>query len=339
MALSNGPESGSTGRTGFGVSCELAGSGALAGDATTEDRKRTVVLHVDDVGMCKGANDAYRELSRLGAVSSGAVMVPCPWFLEIAEAADPALDLGVHLTLNAEKRHYKWRPLTAPPPSAGLTDPNGFLWPDVATTRARAAPEAVEAELRAQVGAALAAGIDVTHLDAHMGAAMAPEFCDIYVRLGLDCRLPILVTGSLAAYAPNDNLGGATEEAFALGVERARAAGFRIFDAALHTTWGRRRGEPAAPAYRAIVQGIRPGLTFLCLHCNAPGEVEAIEPDTAWLRTEEYALFRDAAFRGWLAGQGLEIIGMGPLREELRARLADTGAERPETGRLTCETS
>ena len=36
-------------------------------------------------------------------------MVPCPWFLEPAEAAasDPTLDVGVHLTLNAEKRHYK----------------------------------------------------------------------------------------------------------------------------------------------------------------------------------------------------------------------------------------
>jgi predicted glycoside hydrolase/deacetylase ChbG (UPF0249 family) len=316
--------------------------GALAGDTTTQNgRRRTVVLHVDDVGMCKGANDAFLELSALGAVSSGAVMVPCPWFLQIAEAAaDPALDLGVHLTLNAEKRHYKWRPLTAPPPSAGLTDSNGFLWSDVATTRARAAPDAVEAELRAQIDAALAAGIDVTHLDAHMGAAMAPEFCGIYLRLGLDYRVPVLLTGSLAAYAPNDNLAGVTEAAFLPGVEQARAAGFAIFDAALQTTWGRPRGEPAGPAYRALLGAIAPGLSFVCLHCNAPGEVEAIEPDTAWLRTDEYALFRDAGFRGWLAGQGLEVIGMRPLRDEVRARLAGKGApERLQTGRLTCETS
>jgi predicted glycoside hydrolase/deacetylase ChbG (UPF0249 family) len=267
-------------------------------------------------------------------------MVPCPWFLQAAEAAaDPALDLGVHLTLNAEKRHYKWRPLTAPPPSAGLTDPNGFFWPDVAMTRARAAPDAVEAELRAQIDAALAAGVDLTHLDAHMGAAMAPEFCGIYLRLGLDYRLPVLLTGSLAAYAPNDNLASVTEAAFRPGVQRARAAGYRVFDAALQTIWGRTRSEPAEPAYRAIIEGIRPGLTFLCLHCNAPGEVELIEPESAYLRTDEYALFRDAAFRGWLAGQGLEIIGMRPLRDELRARLADTGAaQRPETGRPTCDT-
>ena len=50
-----------------------------------------VVIHQDDVGMCHGANVAFVELSRAGAVTSGSVMVPCPWFSEIAEiaAADP----------------------------------------------------------------------------------------------------------------------------------------------------------------------------------------------------------------------------------------------------------
>ncbi len=73
-----------------------------------------VVIHQDDVGMCHGANVAFVELARLGHVTSGSVMVPCPWFTEIAEpaAADPTLDLGVHLTLTAEKAHYRWRPLT-----------------------------------------------------------------------------------------------------------------------------------------------------------------------------------------------------------------------------------
>ncbi|MGA1616138.1 MAG: ChbG/HpnK family deacetylase, partial [Ilumatobacteraceae bacterium] len=35
-----------------------------------------VVVHVDDVGMCHGANVAFAELSRSGAVSAGSVMVP-----------------------------------------------------------------------------------------------------------------------------------------------------------------------------------------------------------------------------------------------------------------------
>ena len=49
-------------------------------------RKR-VVIHADDLGMTHGANAAFVELSALGACSSGSVMVPCPWFPEIAEIA------------------------------------------------------------------------------------------------------------------------------------------------------------------------------------------------------------------------------------------------------------
>src|SRR5262245_12066653 len=98
---------------------------------TTE---RNVVIHQDDVGMCHGANAAFLELARLGVVTSGSVMVPCPWFPEIAEAAanDPTLDVGVHLTLTAEKEHYRWGPLTGAS-AAGLTDADGYLWRDVSS--------------------------------------------------------------------------------------------------------------------------------------------------------------------------------------------------------------
>lgn len=288
--------------------------------------RRRIVLHEDDVGMCHGANTAFLELVRLGACSSGAVMVPCPWFLEIAEAAaDPAIDLGVHLTLNAEKRHYKWGPLTEPGRASGLVDELGYFHPDVATTRRLAHPDAVEAELRAQIETAYAAGVDVTHLDAHMGCALAPEFCDIYVRLGLEYRLPILLTGTIAAYSPNDNLVGVTEAAHRKGVDKARAAGFAIFDAAVQTTWSRPRSKPAEPAYKAIIEGVKEGLTFFCLHFNAPGELELIEPRSAYIRTEEYDLFRSDGFRGWLLAQDLDIVGMRPLRDELRARLPTAG--------------
>lgn len=288
---------------------------------TSSNAKRTVVLHEDDVGMCHGANAAFLELTRLGVCSSGAVMVPCPWFLEIAEAAaaDRSLDLGVHLTLTAEKRHYKWGPLTKASPASGLTDEFGYFWPDVATLRARASSAAVEAELRAQIDLALSAGIDVTHLDAHMGAAMAPEFCEIYSRLGVEYRLPILLTSTFAAYSPNDNLAGVTEATFRPGVELARARGFRLFDAAIQTTWGRAESAPVEAPYKALVDGIAPGrLTFFCLHFNAPGELDAIEPEAQHIRIQEYELFRSRGFGEWLAAQDLDIIGMRPLRDELR---------------------
>ena len=71
--------------------------------ARTLGVERAVILHVDDIGMCHGANRGFLDLAERGFVTCGSVMVPCPWFREIAEAAaaDPALDLGGHLTLTA----------------------------------------------------------------------------------------------------------------------------------------------------------------------------------------------------------------------------------------------
>jgi predicted glycoside hydrolase/deacetylase ChbG (UPF0249 family) len=296
---------------------------------------RRVVIHADDLGMCHGANAAFVELSELGIVSAGSVMVPCPWFLEMAElaAADTRLDLGVHLTLTSEKRHYKWRPLTAPSAAAGLTDANGFFHPDVATLRAQAAPEAVEAELHAQIEAALAAGIDVTHLDDHMGAVLAPEFCDIYIHLGLEYRLPILLTPSLSAYGPIHNIASVRDEPYRASVAKARAAAFVIFDCVIETPWD--RTGPAEPAYRAMFETLGPGLTFIALHFTAPGELQFIEPDTGHLRVEEYVLFRDPAFRAFVANAGIEIVGMCALRDQLRADLAAAGQRVASAGRLT----
>ena len=42
--------------------------------------------------------------------------------------------------------------------------------------------------------------MDVTHLDTHMGAAILPQLIEIYIRLGRDYRLPILLPKHLADY-------------------------------------------------------------------------------------------------------------------------------------------
>jgi chitin disaccharide deacetylase len=281
---------------------------------------RRVVVHQDDVGMCHGANVAFLELSRRGVVTSGSVMVPCPWFPEIAiAAADSALDLGVHLTLTAEKEHYRWGPISGPPADTGLTDPAGYLWRDVASVRRHADPEAVETELRAQIDRAFAAGIDVTHLDAHMGTALAPEFCATYLALGVEYRLPILLTRTIGAYGPSvPHLVGVGEAEYADFVAAAQEHRLPLFDAVAETPWERDPGEPPEPMYRALFTGLPEGLSFLALHPNAPGEIEAIEPASAHIRTAEYGLFGDDRFRAWLERQDLEPIGMRTLRDAYR---------------------
>ena len=279
-----------------------------------------LVIHADDVGMNHGANRAFIELSRFGTITAGSVMVPCPWFSEIAEAAagDDSLDCGVHLTLNSEMTHYRWGPITRPGASSGLLDSDGYLWPDVASVRRHAHPDAVEAEWRAQVERAQAAGIDVTHLDTHMGSALAPEWCDRYVALGIELRIPALITGALSAYGPMNHLAGAGHGPFREAVAEARSAGMPVFDEVLETDFKRPRDQPAD--YEAMLGGLDTDLVYCAFHPNAPGgaEIEVIEPAKFHVRTDEYELFGTTQWKEWLGSRPLTLTTMRELREVWR---------------------
>ena len=285
----------------------------------------TIVLHQDDVGMCHGANTAFKELSKLGSITSGSVMVPCPWFAEAASmaAADSSLDLGVHLTLTAEKQFYRWRPLSNATKSSGLVDDEGYMWRDVTSVRKNANVEAVNLELRAQLDFALASGFDVTHLDAHMGATFAPEFCSIYIALGVEYRLPILITKKLSLYGPNNHIVGVTDEQFDEFVKSAQANNLPIFDRVLETNFSRpAKTELADDAYQQMFTRDTTGLTFAALHPNAPGEVEVIEPDQFHVRTREYEIFKSANYLKWIGEKKVKAIGMREIRDRMRSAIS-----------------
>jgi predicted glycoside hydrolase/deacetylase ChbG (UPF0249 family) len=132
-----------------------------------------VIPHLGDVGVSHGVNRTFVELAGKGFVTTASVMVTRPWFPEIAALAQerPELDLGVHLTLTNESGSCRWRAISTTARVSGLIDPEGFMRPHVPAPRRHAHKGAIEAECRTQIEAALVAGLDVTHLDAHMGAA------------------------------------------------------------------------------------------------------------------------------------------------------------------------
>jgi predicted glycoside hydrolase/deacetylase ChbG (UPF0249 family) len=278
---------------------------------------RYVVMHEDDVGVSHGSNTAFIELFEMGICSAGSVMVPCPWFPETAALAraHPELDLGVHLTLNSDMGPVKWRPLTGVKDN-GLCGPDGYFQELVPDAR-RADPAAVDAELRAQVDAALNAGIDVTHLDCHMGTAMMPEFVAIYEQLGADYRLPTLMMADFMTYSPIGVYAGpATAENYEPALAKARARGNPIFDLQLETDWEQTQGMEAA--YRAIFTRIPEGMTYLTLHFNSPGDIELMDNE-AHIRIGEYQFFRSPRGRALMDEFGLIPIGMRQFRDKMRA--------------------
>jgi hypothetical protein len=262
---------------------------------------RAVILHIDDLGMCHGANAAFLALATQGYVSCGSVMVPCPWFREISEAAaaDPALDLGIHLTLTSEWAGYRWRPISTVSYASGLLDDDGYFWHDVASLRQHLVPEAAEAELRAQIERARSAGLKPTHIDAHMAAAMVPELLDLHVRLGDEYGL-VPVLPRIIRFAPD-------AESYAAAVAQLDAAGRPVIDyirGTLPVTT-----EAVEPRYREVIQNLPSGVTHFALHCTTPGEIEAINPRHAAWRTNEYALFASGAVADWCAAEEIRLIG------------------------------
>lgn len=290
----------------------------LTGDANG----RALVYHVDDVGMCHGANVAFLELSRAAAVTCGSVMVPCPWFREIASAAvdDSTLDLGVHLTLTAEWPHYRWAPLTTHSRASGLIDEQGYFPRNCLALRERLDVEAAEVELRAQIDRALDAGIDVTHLDAHMGAALVPELVDVYVRLGLDYRVPVLLPRQLGSYTGVLRMGEVAPGAHERELDMLQSRGLPVLD---HFRMTPEAYDPdVETTYRRMIETVPSGVTYFALHCNAPGDIETIVPPRAHRRTNEYRLFASGAPVRWATDSGIRVVGMREVRERWRAALA-----------------
>lgn len=156
---------------------------------------KLLLIHADDVGMCHSVNVATTQAMERGVVTCASIMVPCPWFPEIATYCreHPEKDFGLHLTLTSEWRHYRWRPTAPTPEVPSLLDKEGFIWRDDLDTAKYAKPSHVEKEIRAQIARALEFGIKPTHIDSHMGTLFYGVFYPTYTKVGRETGLMPMV--------------------------------------------------------------------------------------------------------------------------------------------------
>jgi len=157
---------------------------------------RVLILHADDIGMCYEANEAAKNYLPAGDIQSAAMMVPCPWFNEIANwyKEHPEHDMGLHLAMNSEWKWYRWGPVAPRDKVPNMVDKDGYLHQDVLPLVAKAKGDEVEIEIRAQVERALSRGIKPSHIDTHMGALYArPDYTAAYIKVAEEYRIPAMV--------------------------------------------------------------------------------------------------------------------------------------------------
>jgi predicted glycoside hydrolase/deacetylase ChbG (UPF0249 family) len=265
---------------------------------------KLLIVNCDDLGSSASANRATEAALRAGTASSATLMVPCPWALDGAARAKAAgAGVGVHLTLTCEYPAYRWRALTA---AGSLHDAQGCMPATAQAVWAQARLEDVRAECRAQVDQALAWGVEVTHLDTHMGVMqLEPRFFEVYLELARDYRLPLRMAGAKAE----------AQIGFP-GRARAAAAGVAFPD---HLTSVSLQMAAGGRTFDDLLAGLRPGVTEVYFHPVEDGpELRGYDPDLADGRVADHRLLSDPALPGRIAAAGASLIDFRPLRDLMR---------------------
>ena len=156
---------------------------------------KLLIIHADDLGVTHSENSATISALEKGAINSAAIMVPCPWFPEIAGYAKehPDFDWGLHLTITSEWKYFKWDGVADSQHIPGLINNEGYFYESVEEAVEHGKATEVEKEIRAQINRAIAFGIKPTHLDPHMNGLFGSlDFFKTYLRIGKDYKIPVL---------------------------------------------------------------------------------------------------------------------------------------------------
>ena len=276
---------------------------------------RAVIIHTDDIGMCQASVEAFADLNEVGIISSGAVMVPCPWFLHAAEYArqHPQVDLGVHLTLTSEWKTYRWGPLSTRDPASGMLDEQGYFHHLSAPFQEQADPAAVDLELNAQVERAIHEGIQPTHADSHMVSVAHPRFMGSYIQLAWKFGLPVVMFRLDEAGWSGLGLDPETAKMAVGLVRQLEEAGLPMLDG--YFSMPLNREEDHWERTKQALSDLKPGLTHFIIHpAKDTPELRAITPD--WrCRVANYQDFSRAELRKHIQDIGLHVIGYRAIQD------------------------
>src|SRR5579863_9381414 len=215
---------------------------------------KLIIVHADDLGETRAVDAAAIKALESGTINSASLMVPCPWFPEMADyaKAHPDADFGLHLTLTSERVFYRWGPVAASDKVPTLVNSNGYFhlnWNESTHIDTRE----VELELRAQMERALAMGMRPTHLDSHQYRLFenGKEIFQTVLRLGHEYKLPVFVVRDWFAERPY--------------LEASLGPGDLVVDHTVTMETGV-APEKWADFYVRALKNLQPGVTVFIIH-------------------------------------------------------------------------
>ncbi len=226
----------------------------------------------------------------------------------------PEFDVGVHLTLTAEYPGYRWPALSTRDPASGLLDKEGYLWHTREDAIRHVQVDAAEAEMRAQIETALAAGIEITHIDTHMGSVVHPRFLTKYLALAQEYGVPAFLPRVTRERLEALRMGEVADDYLEV-LERIDNDAVPTLDEIIIETLNDMADKTSF--YRELITGIKPGLTHLLFHpATDSDELRAIA-DTWESRHADYLAWRDPELKQFIENEGIKLIGYRQLREHL----------------------
>ncbi len=262
---------------------------------------KLLIVHADDLGLAHSVNAATTRALETGLVSSASIMVPCPWFPEVAAYArsHPQADLGLHLTLTSEWAWYRWGPVKSREQIPTLVGHDGYFYPNETIAAQRISPKEAEVEIRAQIERARAFGINPTHFDSHMGVLFQTrELFQTLVRVAHDYGLPFRISKDWFSRA----------DFFANSLGSGDVAIDQVTTITPTVT-----PERWADFYRNAIKNLKPGVTQFIIHLAYDDEeMRAItmnHPDwgAAW-RQRDFNFFASDEWRKLVEENHVKLI-------------------------------
>jgi len=261
---------------------------------------RVLIVNADDLGMHPAINTAVVSAIEAGIATSCSLMAPCPAAAHAARLlrVRPGIPFGIHLTLVRDSPRDHWIPLAPKDEVPSLLDAEGelFLHARAAELLARARPDEVEREFRAQIDSVLESGLTPTHLDFHcLADGGRDDILDLTVTLAGEYGLAVRVW-------------------LEPGLRALRRRGLPVVDHAFLDSFRLDLDDKAA-RFAALLRNLPAGLSEWAVHPAADdAQAQADDPDGWRVRRSDHAFLLSPQARGLVADEGIVLIDYRPLQ-------------------------